>query len=73
MDNLSKTLLAKPEGLLHLFLEAGVAVEILATAFETDPQVIETSLREAMRKRDAVARADTPVSIELIHNNGRSA
>jgi hypothetical protein len=67
MDTLSKTLLAKPEGLLHLFLEAGVAVEILAVAFETEPQAIEASLREAMRKRDAVARAETPVSIELVH------
>jgi hypothetical protein len=72
MENLSKTLLAKPEGLLHLFLEAGVAVEILATAFETDAHVIETSLREAMRKRDVVARADTPVSMQLIQS-GRGA
>ena len=66
MDNLTKTLVVKPEGLLHLFLQGGVAVEILAVAFETDAQVIETSLREAMRKRHAVARAEGPVSIDLI-------
>lgn len=69
MDNVTKTLLVKPEGLLHLFLQGGVAVELMAAAFETDPHVIETSLREAIRKRDAVARAEGPVNIEFIHTS----
>jgi hypothetical protein len=33
----SRSLLAKPEGLLHLFLEAGVPVELLAFAFKQTP------------------------------------
>lgn len=57
MENLGRTLVAKPEGMLHLFLEAGVSVEYLAGAFETDTRTVESSLREAMRKRDATARA----------------
>lgn len=66
MENLTRTLLAKPEGLLYLFFTAGVSVEFLACAFETSTQVIESALREAMRKRDALARADLPVSMELV-------
>jgi hypothetical protein len=66
LSNLSKTLLVKPEGLLHLFLEASVAVEILAIAFETDPPVIESWLREAMRKRDVIAQA-MPLSTQVMH------
>jgi len=57
VESLGRTLVAKPEGLLHLFLEAGVSVEYLAGAFETDARTVESSLREAMRKRDATARA----------------
>lgn len=57
VENLGRTLMAKPEGLLHLFIEAGVSVELLAGAFETDARTVESSLREAMRKRDAAARA----------------
>jgi len=60
MENASRTLLATPEGLLHLFLEASVSVEALAGAFQTDTQVVEASLREAMRKRDAINRASAP-------------
>ena len=57
VESIGRTLVAKPEGLLHLFLEAGVSVEYLAGAFETDARTVESSLREAMRKRDATARA----------------
>lgn len=66
MDNLVRTFVAKPEGLLHLFLGAGVSVEFLACAFETDTHAIESSLREAMRKRDAAAQASVPSSEELV-------
>lgn len=72
MDNIIRTLVAKPEGLLHLFLCAGVSVEFLACAFETDTHAIESSLREAMRKRDAAAHASLPSSVELIRT-ARSA
>jgi hypothetical protein len=73
MENVSKTLLASPEGLLHLFLDSGVSVACLAAAFQTDTEVIETSLREAMRKRNALYRTVTPQSIELIRPVGDRA
>ena len=65
MDKLNRTLMAKPDGVLSLFLEAGVSVEFLACAFETDAQMVECSLREAMRKRESI-RAEGPLSVELI-------
>jgi hypothetical protein len=73
MENASRTLLATPEGLLHLFLDAGVSVELLAGAFKIDSQVIEASLREAMRKRDAINRAGTPSAIETLRTVGDAA
>jgi hypothetical protein len=66
MDNLNRVLLAKPEGLLYLFFSAGVSIDILACAFETTSEVIESSIREAMRKREALVRADLPVSMEIV-------
>ncbi len=66
MDTLTRALFAKPEGLLYLFLNGGVSVEYLAFAFETNPHVIEASLREAMRKQAAIALADATVSVELV-------
>ena len=66
MDTSARALFAKPEGLLYLFLSAGVSVQFLAFAFETNAQVIEASLREAMRKRDAMSLADASVSAELV-------
>ena len=66
MDISARALFAKPEGLLYLFLSAGVSVQLLAFAFETNTQVIESSLREAMRKRDATSLADASVSVELV-------
>ena len=65
MDNATRTLLATPEGLLHLFLMAGVSVEYLACAFKTETHVIESSLREAMRKRDVLSRAAAP-AVDLL-------
>ena len=67
MESSSKTLLATPEGLLHLFLDAGVSVEYLAAAFKADAHVIEASLREAMRKRDAINRASLS-SVEMLRS-----
>jgi hypothetical protein len=66
MENVGKTLLATPEGLLHLFLNAGVSVEYLACAFKVDAHAIESSLREAMRKRDAINRAAAPSTVEML-------
>jgi hypothetical protein len=73
MENVSKTLLATPEGLLHLFLDAGVPVEYLACAFKVDAHVIESSLREAMRKRDAINRAAAPSTVEMLRTVGDAA
>ena len=73
MENVNKTLLATPKGILHLFLDAGVSVEGLATALETDSHAIERSLREALRKRDAVNRATTVSTIELLRTVGDAA
>jgi hypothetical protein len=73
MENASRTLLATPEGLLHLFLDAGVSVELLAGAFKIDSHVIESSLREAMRKRDAINRAGTSSTIETLRTVGDAA
>ena len=64
MDNLTRALFVKPEGLLYLFLNAGVPVEMLALAFETNTQLIESSLREAIRKREALALADAALNVE---------
>jgi hypothetical protein len=60
MDTVSRTLSVTPDGLLHLFLGANASVELLASAFEADTHVIESSLREAIRKRDAINRAAEP-------------
>lgn len=65
--------MATPEGLLHLFLEAGVSVASLARAFQTDTEVVENSLREAMRKRDAINRASAPSKAERLHTIGDAA
>jgi hypothetical protein len=65
MNNFSRMLVATPEGLLRLFLDAGVSVEFLAAAFDTDAEVVETSLRDAIRKRDAILRS-APSSVELV-------
>jgi hypothetical protein len=65
MENVSRKLLATPEGLLRLFLEANVSVELLAGAFEIGTGVIESSLKEAMRRRDAINRAGAPSATEL--------
>jgi len=73
MDNTSRTLLATPEGLLHLFLDAGVSVEYLACAFKAEAHVIEASLREAMRKRDALNRAATTSTVEIRRTVGDAA
>jgi hypothetical protein len=73
MENASRTLLATPEGLLHLFLEACVSVEALAGAFQTDTQVVEASLREAMRKRDAINRASASSPDVRFHTIGDAA
>jgi hypothetical protein len=73
MENASRTLLATPEGLLHLFLDAGVSVEYLACAFKAEAHVIEASLREAMRKRDALNRAATPSTVEMLRTVGDAA
>jgi hypothetical protein len=73
MENSSKTLLATPEGLLHLFLDAGVSVEYLACAFKAEAHVIEASLREAMRKRDAINRAAAPSTVEMLRTIGDAA
>lgn len=73
MENVSKTLLATPEGLFHLFFDGGVSVECLARAFETDTQLIEASLREAMRKRDAIKRAATPRTLDVLRTVGDAA
>jgi hypothetical protein len=66
MDTVSRTLLVTPEGMLRLFLEANVPVELLARAFETDPGVIESSLREALRKREAINHATAPGAADLV-------
>jgi len=73
VENVSKTLLATPKGLLYLFLDAGVSVEGLATAFETDSHAIERSLREAMRKRDVINRPTTVSTIKLLRTIGDAA
>ena len=73
MENVSRTLLATPEGLLHLFLNAGASVESLAGAFGVDSNVIESSLREAMRKRDAIIRASTSSTVETLRTFGDGA
>jgi hypothetical protein len=73
MENVSKTLLATPEGMLHLFLDAGVSVEYLACAFKVDAHAIESSLREAMRKRDAISRAAAPSTVEMLRTVGDAA
>ena len=73
MENTSRTLLATPEGLLHLFLDAGVSVESLASAFKVDAHVIEASLREATRKRDAISRATTPSTVEILRTVDNAA
>jgi hypothetical protein len=73
MENASRTLLATPEGLLHLFLEACVSVEALAGAFQTETQVVEASIREAMRKRDAINRAAAPSPDVRLHTIGDAA
>ena len=73
MDNVSRSFLATPEGLLHLFLDAGVSVELLAIAFETDTRAIESTIREAMRKRDAIMRTMAPSTVELVHPVGDAA
>ena len=73
MESSSKTLLATPEGLLHLFLDAGVSVEYLAGAFKAEAHVIEASLREAMRKRDAISRATSPSTVEMLRSFGDAA
>ena len=73
MESSSKTLLATPEGLLHLFLDAGVSVEYLAGAFKAEAHVIEASLREAMRKRDAINRAASPSTVEMLRSFGDAA
>lgn len=66
MDILTRALFAKPDGLLYLFLNAGVSVDLLACAFETNTQVIEATLREAMRKREAIALANPTGSLEVV-------
>jgi hypothetical protein len=66
MDNVSRTLSVTQDGLLLLFLGAGASVELLASAFETDTHVIESSLREAIRKRDVIDRAASPSTVELL-------
>ena len=73
MENVSKTLLATPEGLLHLFLNAGVSVQCLTGAFETDTHVIESSLREVMRKRNALSHALTPSPSDLLRTSDDAA
>ena len=73
MENVSRTLLATPEGLLNLFLNAGASVESLAGAFGVDTSVIESSLREAMRKRDAIIRASTSSTVETLRTFGDGA
>ena len=66
MESPSRVLTTTPEGVLHLFLNAGASVEILACAFHVDVHVVESCLRDAMRKRDAIAQADAPFAIELV-------
>jgi hypothetical protein len=73
MDNASRTLSLTPDGLLHLFLGANASVELLASAFETDTHVIESSLRESIRKRDAISRAAAPSTVELLGTVGDAA
>ena len=73
MENASRTLLATPEGLLHLFVDAGVSVKYLAAAFQVETHVIEASLREAMRKRDAINRAAVPSTVEMLRTVGDAA
>ncbi len=65
MNDFSRLLIATPEGMLRLFLDASVSVETLAAAFDTDSQVVEASLREAIRKRDAILRSRPP-GVELV-------
>jgi hypothetical protein len=72
MENTSRTLMATPEGLLHLFLE-GVSVVSLARAFQTDTEMVENSLRESMRKRDAINRASASSAVERLHTIGDAA
>jgi hypothetical protein len=66
MENFIRPLLASSEGLLHLFLDGGVSIQHLAFAFDTDSYVIESAIREAIRKREAIARAALPSGFELI-------
>lgn len=69
MENPSRVLTTTPEGVLHLFLNAGASVEILACAFNVDVHVVESCLRDAMRKRDAINHADVPFTVELIRKS----
>jgi len=66
MDDVSRTLSVTQDGLLLLFLRANASVELLAGAFETEPHAIESLLREAIRKRDAITRAAEPPAAELL-------
>jgi hypothetical protein len=66
METAIRPLIATPEGMLHLFLDGGVSIQHLAFAFETDAYVIESAVREAIRKREAITRAALPSGVELI-------
>jgi hypothetical protein len=66
METAVRPLIAAPEGMLHLFLDGGVSIQHLAFAFETEAYVIESAVREAIRKREAITRAALPSGVELV-------